>query len=214
LPEHHAIIEADEILNAEEICEDFAKDLDPKVRRRLKKAAAALTDATLVKQLKAKKKHTKVKKWVVILQKGKQKMQDMLKTMTRFEALQKTLIEVGKRTAAKKFQKTAEAKMNKGLEDSKETAKVLMKSKFLKSFKSKMKSKMKPSSKSKPSAKAKPSLKTKDSAVVKQVLKTLLKEKKASLKADGANLKNKKLSQIKKDLHKQALKAKLKCVAG
>ena len=214
MPEHHAIIEADEISNAAEICEDFAKDLDPKVRRRLKKAEAALTDATLVKQLKAKKKKTKVKKWIVILQKGKQKMREMLKTMTRFEALQKTLIEVGKRSAADKFKKQAKAEMNKGLKDSKEIAKVVQKSKFLKSFKSKMKSKMKPSSKSKPSAKTKPSLKTKDSAVVKQVLKTLLKEKKAKLKADGAKLKNKKLSQIKKDLHKKALKAKLSFVSG
>ena len=88
LPEHHAVIEVDEIEHAKEIAEDTAKDLDPKIKRRLKRAEEALEDKVLVKQLTAKKKRVKVKKLKVLLHKGREKMKAMLITMTRFEVLQ------------------------------------------------------------------------------------------------------------------------------
>jgi hypothetical protein len=92
--------------------------------------------------------------------------------------------------------------------------KCLLKSKFFKGFKKKLKS-TKPSLKLKPSAKTKPSLKNKDNAIVKAAVKSLLKEKKAKLKADVSTLKkNKKLSVIKKSLHKAGLKNKLAYIAG
>ena len=42
LPEHHAVIEVDEIEHAEDIAENSAKDLDPKIKRRMKSAEEAL----------------------------------------------------------------------------------------------------------------------------------------------------------------------------
>ena len=59
-----------------------------------------------------------------------------------------------------------------------------------KGFKKKLKI-TKPPLKLKPSAKTKPSLKNKDSEVVKAAAKSLLKEKKAKLKADDSTLKKK-----------------------
>ena len=216
LPEHHAVIEADGNDHAGEIAEDHAKDLDPKIRRRMKRAEAALKDTLLVKQLTAKKKRVKVKKLQVLLKKGKEKMSAMLKTMTRFEVLQKTLIEVGKRSAANDFKKKAAEMKAIGKEAKSKAAKMkcLLKSKFFTGVKKKMKS-SKPSLKLKPSAKTKPSLKNKDSAIVKAAVKALLKEKKTKMKADEDLVKkNKKLSIIKKALFKSGLKNKLRILAG
>ena len=216
LPEYRAVIEADEIEHAEEIAEDIAKDLDPKIKRRMKKAEEALKDKVLVKQLTAKKKRVKVKKLKVLLHKGREKMKAMLTTMTRFEVLQKTLIEVGKRSAVNDYKKKVKATCK---EASSATAKMkcLLKSKFFTGFKKKLKKlkKTKPSLKLKPSAKTKPSLKNKDCAVVKAAVKSLLKEKKAKLKVDVSIVKkNKKLSLIKKSLRKAGLKNKLAYIAG
>ena len=213
LPEHHAVIETDDIEHAEDIAEDTAKDLDPKIKRRLKKAEEALKDKVLVKQLTAKKKRVKVKKLKVLLHKGREKMKAMLTTMTRYEVLQKTLIEVGKRSAVNDYKKKVKATCKEASSNAAKM-KCLLKSKFFTGFKKKLKT-TKPSLKLKPSAKTKPSLKDKDSAVVKAAVKTLLKEKKAKLKGDVSILKkNKKLSLIKKSLHKAGLKNKLAYIAG
>ena len=213
LPEHHAVIEADGIDAVGEIAEDHAKDLDPKIKRRMKKAEAALKDKLLVKQLTAKKKRVKVRKLKVLLHKGREKMKATLTTMTRFEVLQKTLIEVGKRSAVNDYKKKVKATC-KEADSTAKKMKCLLKSKFFKGVTKKLK-KTKPSLKLKPSAKTKPSLKNKDRAVVKAAVKSLLKEKKAKLKADVSTLKkNKKLSVIKKSLHKAGLKNKLAYIAG
>ena len=151
------------------------------------------------------------------MKKGKEKMSAMLKTMTRFEVLQKTLIEVGKRSAVKDFKKKSAVAVKAIDKEAKSHAakmKFLLKSKFFKGSKEKLKC-SKPSLKLKPSAKTKPSLKNKDSAIVKAAVKVLLKEKKAKMKADENLLKkNKKLSIIKKALFKSGLKNKLRILAG
>lgn len=223
LPEHHAIIEADALADNVEDVDDFGVqvklDLDPKMRRRMKKAEDALKDKTLVKQLKTKKKQkTPVKKLQVLIHKGRQKMQNMLKTMTRLEALKSTLVEAGKGKAKTEALKAAAKGANEMSEELKQQKlqikhlKKVLNKKFLKVTKKKLK-KLKPSLKSKPSAKTKPSLKSKDSAVVKAAVKAILKEKKNAMKKTPQAY-AKKWSAVKKNIKKNYWKSKLLYIAG
>ena len=177
LPETHAAIEADCLADCDpnDVGASMKDVMDPKVRRRLKKAECALKDKGLLEKLKHKPKKT-TKKLVVLMKKGKIKMKEMLKTMTRLEVLQKTLVESGTGKALKAVKKAANeehALMKTSITDAvvSKLKTCLNKKLFLG-----VKKKLKKNLKTKPSAKSKPSLKSKPSVVVKTAIKQSLKD--------------------------------------
>ena len=97
LPEHHAVVEADALYDCEpdDVGASLKDMMDPKIARRLKKARDALKDKTLVERIQRKQKKP-VKKLLVLLNKGREKLKSMMKTMSRLEVLKKTLAEAGK----------------------------------------------------------------------------------------------------------------------
>jgi hypothetical protein len=191
--EHHVEIGADEVQHDEvgELGANAEDLMPPKLRRKMKKAAEELKARLQEAKKKKEKQERKQKKWSkmqVFMKKGKAKLKEMLKTMTRAEAI------AAMKPVAGKSKKSASAKVKEQKQCKK------LKLSMMKSLKKKLKvkkaseadaakketplKKKKKNLKTKPSAKKKHSLKTKPSAVKKAVTKDVMKEKVKQKKKD------------------------------
>ena len=230
LKDAHAVIECDEVQNEGDMGASNAERMDPKVARRLKKADRVLQDPdaleALKKQKQAKKKDKQVKKARrVILKQGRERLKDMLKTMTRREAMEAMLVEAGKSKKKKQKKETEE-----GEEKEEGVAKIKF-GKMMQTLKGKMKQlqvlgvvkkknlKTKPAAKKKPSIKQKPSAKMKPAALKKSIKKELQHTRKkirAAKKYVKKAMKEKtveKWSIMKKHMKKDELRMKVQLVA-
>ena len=213
LAEAHAEIGCDELAGGLEMHLANLEDImDSKIKRRLRKALEQAEQGDEKKPQCLKKKDAERKARFVLLQAGKKKLQQMLKTMTKAEAISSMKLEAGR---SKKRSVKPEAKVEKvqkkllggKLVKSLKLKYLCLKMAAVKSKKSKPSLKLKPSAKSKPSltskpsAKSKPSLKSKPSAEKKKMQKLALK------KGGG------KWSHLKKVLKKNAEKGKMKYLA-